>query len=71
MKKLLIAALSLCLASVALAEDVKVDAYTKKDGTRVEEHHRTKPNGTKVDNYSTKGNTNPYTGKEGKKDPYK
>lgn len=44
-----------------------VRGYTKKDGTYVEPHYRSSPNGTKSDNYSTKGNYNPYTGKPGTK----
>lgn len=48
-----------------------VRGYTKKNGTYVQPHYRTSPNRTKLDNYSTKGNTNPYTRKEGTKDPYR
>lgn len=40
--------------------------YTKK-GTYVKSHYRSSKNSTKLDNYSTKGNTNPYTGKKGTK----
>lgn len=46
-----------------------VRSYTKKDGTYVAPHQRSAPNHTKTDNYSTKGNVNPYTGKPGTKDP--
>ena len=46
-----------------------VRGYTKKDGTYVAPHQRTSPNKSKMDNWSTKGNVNPYTGKEGTKDP--
>lgn len=48
-----------------------VKGYTKKDGTYVAPHHQTNPNSTKRDNYSSKGNVNPYTGKEGTKTPDK
>lgn len=48
-----------------------VHGYVKKDGTYVAPHHATNPNSSKHDNYSSKGNTNPYTGKEGTKDPNK
>lgn len=41
--------------------------YTKSNGTFVAPSHATNPNGTKADNWSTKGNVNPYTGKEGTK----
>jgi hypothetical protein len=46
-----------------------VHGYTKKNGTYVKPHHRTRPNKTKKDNWSTKGNVNPYTGKKGTKSP--
>ena len=46
---------------------VAVRGYTRKDGTYVAPYHRTAPNGTKNDNYSTKGNVNPYTGQAGTK----
>ncbi len=42
-----------------------VNPYQRKDGTYVPGHFRTNPNSTNRDNYSTKGNTNPYTGKPG------
>lgn len=63
MKNLMIAALMLT-AGVCSAQ-THVDGYTKKDGTYVAPHVRTAPDATKDNNYSTKGNTNPYTGKEG------
>lgn len=44
-----------------------VKGYTKRDGTHVAPSHATNPNGTRTDNYSHKGNVNPYTGKEGTK----
>lgn len=46
---------------------VHVNGYTRKDGTYVAPHERTAPNSTKNDNWSTKGNVNPYTGKAGTK----
>jgi hypothetical protein len=49
---------------------VRREGYVTKNGTYVEPSYATKPNDTKLDNYSTKGNVNPYTGKEGTKDPY-
>jgi hypothetical protein len=51
------------------AGHVSVKEYTKKDGTKVEAHHRSAPNSTKEDNWSTKGNENPDTGKKGTKKP--
>ena len=48
-----------------------VHSYNKKDGTHVESHRATNRDNTKHNNYSSKGNTNPNTGKEGTKDPDK
>ena len=45
--------------------------YVKRDGTYVAPYHATNPNKTRADNYSTKGNVNPYTGKEGTRGPEK
>ena len=46
------------------------NGYVKKDGTYVAPHYQTAPDSTKVNNWSSKPNVNPYTGKEGTKDPY-
>lgn len=43
--------------------------YVKKDGAYVAPSRATNPNDSKRDNYSSRPNTNPYTGKEGTKDP--
>ena len=50
--------------------DTWVNGYTRRDGTYVNGYYRTTPNYTKLDNYSTKGNYNPYTGKPGTINPY-
>jgi len=47
-----------------------VNGYMKRDGTYVMPYMRTAPNATKLDNWSSKPNVNPYTGKPGTKDPY-
>lgn len=46
-----------------------VRGYTKKDGTYVAPHNRTNPNNTQRDNWTSKPNQNPYTGKDGTKEP--
>lgn len=48
-----------------------VKGYTRKDGKYVAPHYRSKPDKSKSNNWSSKGNTNPYTGKKGTKDPNK
>jgi len=52
------------LAQSALAQ-VWVNGYTRRDGKYVQGHYRSNPNSTVRDNYSYKGNTNPYTGQTG------
>lgn len=71
MKKLLLALLLTLFAVPALAGDVFVNGYFRSNGTYVQPYHRTSPNNTLLDNYSTKGNINPWTGKAGSVDPYK
>jgi hypothetical protein len=70
MKKILLAALiMLSFAAFALADEY-VHGYTRKDGTYVEPYHRSSPDRDVTNNYNFKGNTNPYTGREGT-DSYK
>ena len=54
--------------SISIA-DVQVNGYYKKDGTYVQPHYRSDPNSTPDDNWSTKGNVNPYTNKPGYIEP--
>lgn len=63
------AAMVLSFANVGYAQ-VHVDGYFKKNGTYVEPHYRSAPNSSISDNYSTKGNSNPYTGQMGTVDPF-
>lgn len=42
-----------------------VSGYVRSNGTYVAPSHATNPNATRSDNWTTKGNVNPYTGKEG------
>jgi hypothetical protein len=64
--------LTLALAAVALAKaPVRVKPHTTKRGTHVTGHRRTAGNKTQHDNWETKGNSNPDTGKRGTKTPRK
>jgi hypothetical protein len=45
----------------------RVSGYTKKNGTHVTTYKRSTRDGTKNNNWSTKGNRNPDTGKMGTK----
>lgn len=78
MKKLarfgLVAVLAFSFLSIGISAEAKtisVKGYYKKSGTYVMPHYKTSSNKTKLDNYSIKGNYNPYTGKKGYVNPYK
>lgn len=69
-KTLILAAVSLCIVSSHASAATSVKGYVKKDGTYVAPHYQSKANSTRVDNYSSAPNVNPYTGKKGTVDPY-
>ena len=72
MKKIVLA-IGVCLiAAPALAQQSHYTrGYTRSDGTYVQPHYSTNSNSTKLDNWSTQGNYNPYTGRSGTVDPYR
>ncbi len=47
------------------ARTIKVKSYVNSRGTYVNSYYRTSPNRYRYDNYSAKGNYNPYSGKSG------
>jgi hypothetical protein len=55
----------------AQAKTIRSKGYFKSSGKYVMPYFKTSPNRTKFDNYSTKGNYNPFTGKKGTVSPYK
>lgn len=59
----------LLFGATAEAGSHRTRGYTKKDGTYVAPSRATNPNRTRNDNWSTKPNVNPYTGKAGTKSP--
>lgn len=54
----------MALSSVCFA-DTYVNGYHRHDGTYVQPHHRSDPDGYTGNNWSHQGNTNPYTGERG------
>lgn len=50
-----------CFNFVLLFADVFVRGHFRKNGTYIQPHHRTAPDGNVFNNYSTKGNYNPWT----------
>lgn len=77
MKKILISGVAVMMAflsflAIAEARTVRVRGYYKPStGTYVAPHYKTSPNRSKLDNYSAKGNYNPYSGKKGTVKVYK
>ena len=67
MKKLFISLLFICMVAPFLSLDaqVSVKGHYRSNGTYVQPHYRSSPNSTKADNWSTRGNVNPYTGRAG------
>lgn len=62
----------LSFSAFAEARTTRVRGYFKPStGRYVAPHYKTTPNRSKFDNFSTKGNYNPYTGKKGAVNPFK
>ena len=76
MRRILLTAAMMGLAGGAAAQgwgssppSTTVRPYTTPQGTYVPQHQRTMPNHTPQDNWTTRGNTNPYTGQPGTRTP--
>ncbi len=60
--------LSFSFSNIVEAKTIRVKGYYKPStGRYVMPHYRTSPNSNKWDNWSTKGNINPFTGTKGYK----
>ena len=72
MKRIIIAAVTttaILFAAQTMASDHYVTGHMRSNGTYVQGHYQSNPNKTQRDNYGTRGNYNPYTGKRGTKNP--
>jgi hypothetical protein len=67
MRRMIIGLLAALAFGSAASAQTHVRGYTRSDGTYVAPHYRSSPNSTTSDNYSTRGNVNPYTGQLGTK----
>ncbi len=64
--KIIAVFIAIALSGIAMSQNqVYVNGYYNQYGTYVAPHYRTAPNNTINDNWSTKPNYNPYTGKQG------
>ncbi len=75
MKKFIITILVIGFLSFSASTEARTTRvrgyYKPSTGTYVMPHYKTTPNRTKLDNFSTKGNYNPYTGKSGTVNPHR
>jgi len=71
MIRLAISTLALGLmATAASAQNYQYyPGYTRQNGTYVQPHYQTAPDGNPYNNWSTRGNTNPFTGQPGTRHP--
>lgn len=71
MKRILTVLLISCFLVILFAPlasaDTWVNGYFRSNGTYVQGHWRSDPDGSFYNNYSYKYNTNPYTGRQGTK----
>jgi hypothetical protein len=71
-KTIVSAGLILLLAATqAIASSHHVRGHISRKGNYVAPHRQTNPDHLKFNNWSTKGNVNPYTGTKGTVDPMK
>jgi hypothetical protein len=68
-RRLVLYVLVLSVLATAATAQVPVQGYVRRDGTYVPPHYRSSPNGSPLDNWSTRGNVNPYTGQYGTHQP--
>ena len=68
---LLITIPSLAKTAGSSGGSYSVKGHVKKDGTYVQPHRATNPNNTQRDNWSSKPNVNPNTGRPGNKEAEK
>lgn len=68
LKTIFITTFAALIATSATAQ-VGVNGHYRSNGTYVAPHHRTNPNSTVNDNWTTRPNVNPYTGRAGTRSP--
>jgi hypothetical protein len=70
-QKIIIAAALVSMGAPALAQNEHwVQPHMTRNGEYVQGHMQTNPDGNPYNNWSTRGNVNPYTGQPGTVNPY-
>ena len=67
MKKLIVIAFLFASSIASVQANVWVNGYYTSSGSWVGGHYRSSPDSSFSNNYSSQGNTNPYTGQRGYK----
>lgn len=70
-KLFMVIAVVLGLAGQSLAWETETNCYQRQMGGYVQTYHQKSSDHNPFNNYSTKGNSNPYTNQEGSVDPFK
>jgi uncharacterized protein (DUF2147 family) len=65
MKTMIFAAAALALVSTVASANEIVNGYMRQNGTQVQPYWRSDRDGDASNNWSTRGNVNPYTGATG------
>jgi hypothetical protein len=68
--KILLSILVLIGLTASAYADQYVHGYYRQNGTYVQPYMRSSPDSSTLNNWSTQGNTNPYTGAQGTRNPY-
>jgi len=71
--KVVLISLAILMVSAAVNHvyaDTYVQGHYRSNGTYVQPHYRSSPDSTPYNNWSSKGNVNPYNGNRGYKNPY-
>jgi len=59
MRTIILALAAATISTAVSAQGVYHQGYTTQNGTYVQPHYQSPPNGTRMDNWSTQGNVNP------------
>jgi hypothetical protein len=71
MRRVLFVLVGVALTAPALSQGLHyVRGHTNKSGTYVAPHFQSNSDNSRLNNWSTKGNVNPYTGNAGSIDPF-
>jgi uncharacterized protein YxeA len=70
MKKLMVVIILSIITVTCFGATLVKGHYNKKTGKYINTYYKTRSDHSRLNNYSTKGNVNPFTGKKGDKKTY-